>query len=376
MELAEYPVAWQTSRILRDHLLLQTTAMCPEKIGIAMSGGVDSTVTALLLREQGYEVHGFFMRLPVAESEKQIQRVQEIAEAIDIDLELIDMREQFSEKIIRYFTKQYRQGKTPNPCVVCNKTIKFGVLLETMLSRGMDKGATGHYARINHDPDRGYHLLRGLDPKKDQSYFLCRLDQKQLARILFPLGSWHKQDVYAKAESLGLTGFSGNESQDVCFLSTGLQEFLTRQGVGEKTGEICSLDGRLLGHHSGISHYTVGQRRGLGLPDATPWYVVGLDPKNNRILIGKNEELFKQEIVICDLQWTSPNLSLPWQGLVQLRSRHQPARARLQQTAENRWLIRCTELQRAITPGQFAVFYEDERVVGSGTITAAETPGS
>ncbi len=348
--------------------------MSPEKIGIAMSGGVDSTVTALLLREQGYEVHGFFMRLPVAESEQQIHRVQEIAETIDIDLELIDMREQFSEKIISYFIKQYRRGKTPNPCVICNKTIKFGVLLETMLSRGMDKGATGHYARINHDPDRGYHLLRGLDPKKDQSYFLCRLDQKQLANILFPLGSWRKQDVYAKAESLGLTGFSGNESQDVCFLSTGLQEFFADRGVEEQTGEICSLDGRVLGLHSGISHYTVGQRRGLGLPDATPWYVVGLDPENNRVLVGKNEDLFKREIVICDLQWTTPDLSLPRQCLVQLRSRHTPAGARLEQTGQNRWLISCSEPQRAITPGQFAVFYEEQRVVGSGTITAAEFP--
>lgn len=338
-----------------------------------MSGGVDSTVTALLLREQGYDVHGFFMCLPVAESEQQIRRVREIAATIDIDLELVDMRDQFSGKIIRYFIKQYTQGKTPNPCVICNKTIKFGVLLETMLSRGMDKGATGHYARINHEPAGGYHLLRGLDPKKDQSYFLCRLQQQQLANIVFPLGSWKKQDVYAKAESLGLTGFSGNESQDVCFLSTGLQEFLARQGVEEKIGEICSLDGRMLGHHSGISHYTIGQRRGLGLPDATPWYVVGLDPENNRVLVGKNDDLFTKRIIIHDLQWTDPELDLPRQCLVQLRSRHTPAGARLEQTGENNWLISCSEPQRAVTPGQFAVFYEEQRVVGSGVITGAET---
>ena len=336
-----------------------------------MSGGVDSTVAALLLREQGYEVHGFFMLLPLAESEQQVQRVQEVATTIDIPLQLIDMRAQFSEKIIDYFVQQYKQGLTPNPCVVCNKTIKFGILLDTILAHGMDKGATGHYARIDHDQQGSYSLLRGLDPQKDQSYFLCRLQQKQLAHILFPLGSWRKQEVYAKAESLGLTGFSGNESQDVCFLSTGLQEFLSGQGVEEQAGEIHSLDGRVLGHHSGISHYTVGQRRGLGLPDATPWYVVGLDPASNQVIVGKNEDLFKQEIIISDLQWTASDFDSPWQGTVQLRSRHQAASARLEQTADKEWLITCNEPQRAITPGQFAVFYDNSRVMGSGIIKGA-----
>lgn len=341
-----------------------------------MSGGVDSTVAALILREQGYEVHGFFMCLPLKESEQQVRRVKEIATTIDVPLQLIDMREQFSKKIIHYFIGQYKQGKTPNPCVICNKSIKFGTLLETMLARGMDKGATGHYARIGHEQQGDYSLLRGFDLKKDQSYFLCRLTQKQLVKTLFPLGSWQKQEVYAKAASLGLNGFSGNESQDVCFLSTGLQEFLTEQGVAEQTGEIRSLDGRMLGHHGGISLYTVGQRRGLGLPDVTPWYVVGLDTESNQVLVGKNDDLFKKHITIHDLHWLGPDPALPWQGMVQLRSRHQPTRAQLKQTSPDTWLISCSEPQRAITPGQFAVLYENSRVVGSGIITAAETSQS
>jgi len=339
-------------------------------VGVAMSGGVDSTVTALLLQEQGYEVHGFFMRLPVEGGQGQIERVEEIAAQIKVPLQIVDMREPFSAKIIHYFISQYRQGKTPNPCVVCNKEVKFGLLLESMLKQGLDRIASGHYARILQTGDNQYRLQRGLDPKKDQSYFLCRLQQQQLARILFPLGSWRKEDVYLKASSVGLKGFSGNESQDVCFLSTSLETFLKGQGLKDREGVITSLDGRELGRHSGISHYTVGQRRGLGLPDATPWYVVGLDATNNRVVVGKNEDLFKNEILIHDLQWATPQPPLQWQGTVQLRSRHQPTPARLEeeQGTPSRWKISCEEAQRAITPGQFAVFYEDDQVVGSGII--------
>ncbi len=337
-----------------------------------MSGGVDSTVSALLLRDQGYEVHGFFMRLPVAESTQQIRRVQEIATTIEVPLQVVDMREQFSKQIIHYFVEQYTQGRTPNPCVVCNRQIKFGILHETMLARGMDRAATGHYARIAHEQQGGYTLLRGIDPKKDQSYFLCRLEQQQLARTLFPLGTWEKQQVYNKAKAYGLVGFSGGESQDVCFLSVGLQEFLIGQGVEEQTGEIHSLDGTMLGYHSGICRYTVGQRRGLGLPDATPWYVVALDAENNQVLVGKNDDLLKQHIIIRKFQWTGPELRLPWRGLVQLRSRHKAAPAQLEQIADNEWQISFDKPQRAITPGQFAVLYDNARVVGSGVIQAGE----
>lgn len=333
-----------------------------------MSGGVDSAVAALLLREQGYEVHGFFMELPVADLLQQLHRVQAVAKAVDIPLQVVDMKKLFTQKIIDSFVDEYSKGRTPNPCVICNATIKFGALLDLMLARGMEKGATGHYAGIRRDEQGEYHLLRGGDRKKDQSYFLCRLQQRQLGNILLPLGSWQKKDVYAKASSLDLPNLANGESQDVCFLSTGLRQFLTEYGVGEEIGEIRTTHGRLLGSHSGISQYTVGQRRGLGLSDATPWYVVGLDPEHNQVIVGKNDDLFTREVILQDLHWLCAEPALPWQGLVQLRSRHRPALALLTQIADGKWLATCDQPQRAVTPGQFAVFYEEDRVAGSGII--------
>lgn len=337
------------------------------KIGVAMSGGVDSAVTALLLREQGYEVHGFFMRLPLPETEQQGRRAQKIASEIGIPLEILDLRQQFSAHIIDDFVRQYRQGKTPNPCVVCNQRIKFGALLKMMLDRGMDKGATGHYACVKKS-SQGYRLFRGDDPLKDQSYFLCRLRQEQLAHALFPLGNWTKKDVYAMASSFGLSVCSGDESQDVCFLSSGLHAFLSDQGVQDVEGEIYSFDGRVLGRHHGISRYTIGQRRGLGISDATPWYVVALDAETNRVIVGKNNNLYDKEIFINDLHWIGSVPDDSWQAAVQLRSRHIPASACVERISEEVWRITCDEPQRAITPGQFAVFYKGDRVVGSGII--------
>ena len=332
-----------------------------------MSGGVDSTVAATLLKEQGYEVHAFFMELPLPDRERQVQRVRATAERLAIPLQIVDMRQRFSQSIINDFVAAYIRGDTPNPCVVCNATMKFGALLTCMLRQGMDKMATGHYARINRDNKGEYRLFRAMDPNKDQSYFLCRLDQEQLSRILLPLASWCKRDVLARAASLGLGDYEGAESQDVCFLTTGLKQFLAEHGVEEQSGDIVTSDGRILGHHSGISHFTVGQRRGLGLPDATPWYVTGLDRKHNRIVIGKNGDLFQKRVLIRNLHWLDGE-PRPWQGLVQLRSRHRPGAARLQRQDEKTWEIIFARPQRAITPGQFAVLYEEDRVAGSGII--------
>jgi tRNA-specific 2-thiouridylase len=339
-------------------------------IGVAMSGGVDSTVTAGLLLEQGFAVHGFFMLLPLPGLTEQINTVQMVANQLQIPLHLVDVRARFEQTIISYFVDSYRQGITPNPCVVCNREIKCGRLLDAMAARGMDRMATGHYARIIEVGGKA-RLHRAVDPKKDQSYFLCRLSARQRERLLLPLGSRQKTEVFQRAQDMGFSHFDGRESQDVCFLADRhLADFLAGQGVDNRPGEIVTRDGHILGRHAGIWKYTVGQRRGLGLPDATPWYVTGLDTETNQVQVGKNEELFLHRVLLRNVQWMAPQPD-GWQGGVQLRSRHSPAQAQVLPTEDNHWQVLFTEPQRAITPGQFAVFYQDDQVMGSGIIETA-----
>lgn len=335
-----------------------------------MSGGVDSTVSALLLKKQGHNLHGFFMNLPLENSAKQVHQVKRIAASLNIPLEIIDLNDQFNKLIVNYFVKEYQQGRTPNPCVICNHTIKFGLFQKAIFTHGMDYMATGHYARIEDDEITGKHLKRGLDPGKDQSYFLCRLTAPQLERVIFPLGSWKKDDVRNMAKASGLINFSEPESQDVCFLENGLKSFLESRGVQEQTGDICTVNGQILGRHHGIFNYTIGQRRGLRLPDSTPWYVIDLDSRQNRVIVGKNQELFQSSITITDLLWSAKTPTVfPWRGLVQLRSTQNPAKATLEPGNDKEWIISYDSPQRAITPGQFAVFYEKNRLVASAVIS-------
>ena len=341
------------------------------KVGVAMSGGVDSTMAASLLQEQGHAVHGFFMILPLADLEAQQLRVQEAAERLSLPLTLIDLRQPFTEQVIGYFTQSYHTGLTPNPCIRCNHAVKFGLLAEAMLAAGMERVATGHYARICADGAQQW-VGRGADPGKDQSYFLARLSAAQLRPLLFPLGDWTKAQVRERAAALGFQ-FGGEESQDVCFLDHGLPAFLAGQGLGDAVGPVLTRDGRQIGEHQGVWHYTIGQRRGLGLPDATPWYVVELDGAGNRLIVGKNQDLLRVDCTLQSLAWTQTPPTLPWRGLVQLRSRHTPATAELTRTGPEQWRLVFDAPQRAVTPGQFAVFYADDRVLGSAVIAAGPT---
>lgn len=334
-----------------------------------MSGGVDSTACAIMLAKD-HDVQGFFMHLAQPDFTRQLERVQAIADRLGVGLTVIDLRRQFADKVLDYFSAAYQGGLTPNPCMICNREIKFGLFLTAMLAAGMETMATGHYARII-ECDGRFHLHKGLDPLKDQSYFLSRLGQEQLARLVFPLGERTKAEVYRFVEERGFTGFAGQESQDVCFLADeSLGDFLEKRFPESLAdGPVVTLDGREIGRHKGLFRYTIGQRRGLGLPDSTPWYVARLEPRTNRVVVAKDDELMRQRIEIGDLHWLAGEA--PGDGgrhEVRLRSTHRGATARIAMAGSGRAILDFDAPQRAVTPGQFAVLYHHDEVFGSGVI--------
>lgn len=338
-------------------------------IGIAMSGGVDSSACALMI-QQKYQVKGFFMRLAQPDFDLQKDRVEAVAEKIGIELQIIDLRKEFEQAVLNYFTGSYFNGRTPNPCVVCNKEIKFGLFLDAILSTGMDKMATGHYARISRD-DTSYRLKTGIDQRKDQSYFLSRLNQKQLGSVLFPLGEKDKESIYSYVEQMGFNNFRGQESQDVCFLEKNqIGNFLdTRKTKNNPGGNIVSTAGKVMGKHTGLFHYTIGQRKGLGISHPEPLYVIGLNAKNNTVIVGSNNELFKKTIRVKDVHWLGgqpPDTDQKYK--VRIRYSHRGSLARLRLLGNGIGTICFDEPQRAITPGQFAVVYNNDELLGSGII--------
>lgn len=343
--------------------------MKDRRIGIAMSGGVDSTACAILLREH-YQIEGFFMQLAQPNFQDQKERVTSIADKLGIPLQVIDLQQEFEKKVLDYFSGSYFQGRTPNPCVICNKEIKFGLFMDAILGAGMDEMATGHYARIE-KKNTIYRLYSGDDPKKDQSYFLSRLSQKQLAKIIFPLGEQTKENTYRFVEQHGFDDFQGLESQDVCFLENReIGNYLdTRSTAKSVAGPIVSTSGKILGTHNGLFRYTIGQRKGLGISSEAPLYVVGLNEKSNSVIVGSNEELFKNQIQLQNLHWLAgapPDITKEYK--VRIRYSHRGSLARLLLHDHDRGELTFLEPQRAVTPGQFAVVYNDTELLGSGVI--------
>lgn len=341
--------------------------MTNETTALAMSGGVDSSVAAALLLEQGYRVVGLHMLLR-EEASSGLERARQAAARLGIPLEVADLREPFRRLVLEPWVRAYRQGRTPNPCLACNPLIKFGALLELAAKRfGASRLATGHYARLAEAED-GPALLRGADPHKEQSYFLALVPRQRLARLLFPLGEMNKRRVRELAKGLCFWPELPEESQDVCFLAG--EDYRQLLGEENSPGEIVDLEGRMLGHHHGLWRYTVGQRRGLGVCAPQPLYVRRIDAAANRLVVAAEGSAPFTWMIVEGLNWLSapgPEFSCA----VRCRYRQEPQGCRATLLAGGRLRVEFTRPQRAVAPGQGAVFYEGERVLAGGLIAEA-----
>lgn len=359
--------------------------MARERVVVGMSGGVDSSVAAALLLEQGYEVIGVTLnlsaRVTVDEAVERddacctlsaVEDARRVADRLGIAHYCLNFRDIFNEKVVANFVAEYRRGRTPNPCVRCNDYVKFEAVLRKARAMGADFVATGHYARIEHDPGAGRYLLRrGSDPRKDQSYVLYVLTQDELAHTLLPLGHLEKQQTRDLARRLGLRVADKAESQEICFVVDGdYGHFLERVAPEVvRPGPVVDLDGREVGAHRGIAFYTLGQRRGLGIGGGEPLYVVDIDASRNALVVGPEEALYRDEVLADEVNLISrPALDEPIRVQAKVRYRMPAAEGWASQPAADRLLVRFDRPQRAITPGQSLVCYEDDVVVGGGTV--------
>jgi tRNA-specific 2-thiouridylase len=352
------------------------------RVVVGMSGGVDSSAAAALLVEQGYDVVGVTLKLwpqdCVNRAEDKCCGPQAVTDAravshkLDIPYYLVDEAEEFQQQVINYFAEEYKAGRTPNPCVLCNEKLKFGTLIRRARQLGAEKVATGHFARVELSADGTRHLLkRGRDPRKDQSYFLFSLKQEQLARALFPLGELTKSDTREIARDCELKTAEKEESMEICFVpDKDYGGFLQQANLVQKhPGDVVDLHGRVLGRHDGIEFYTIGQRKGLGLSSPKPLYVVELDAQHNRVIVGDESMLDRAEFAVerCNwIPWDTPPASI--EATAKIRYNHPGTAATITPTADGGAQVRLHTPQRAITPGQACVFYQDDLVLGGGWI--------
>jgi tRNA-specific 2-thiouridylase len=368
-----------------------------QPIAVAMSGGVDSSTVAALLVRQGHSVVGLTMqlwnqrRLPELMPDEgaggghgrccsldDVYDARRVAEQVGIPYYVVNFERQFENQVVKPFVEEYLAGRTPIPCTLCNNYIKFDQFLEMADAVGAQQIATGHYARIRRDADSGrYQLLRAVDPAKDQTYFLFGLTQQQLARTLFPLGELTKPEVRELARSMDLAVAAKQDSQEICFIPNGdyaafMNAYLREAGVapGRTEGEIVTTDGRTLGKHEGVHHFTVGQRRGLGIAAGEPLYVISTDPASQRVVVGGNDDLRRGQCFVREVNWISvAGGGAGLRGQVKIRNKHQAAAATIRPAGDAaRVEVVFDEPQRAVTPGQGAVFYDADVVLGGGWI--------
>jgi len=352
-----------------------------QRVICGMSGGVDSSATAALLQEQGFDVVGITLKLwpqdCVNRAEDKCCGPQAVTDArsvchkLGIPYYLIDESSEFQKHVIQYFADEYKAGRTPNPCVMCNQNLKFGRLIDRANQLGADFIATGHFARLERTENGRVLLKRGKDLRKDQSYFLFSLRQDQLARAIFPLGEKTKSDTREVARHCNLKTADKEESMEICFVpDNNYGGFLQQANLVQKTrGEVVDVHGHVLGHHDGIAFYTIGQRKGLGLSSPKPLYVIELDAENNRVVVGDDAALDRAEFIVQNCNW------IPWENpptslevTAKIRYNHPGTPATVTPLEQGRARVKLHTPQRAVTPGQASVFYQDDLVVGGGWI--------
>ena len=353
------------------------------KVVVAMSGGVDSSLTAALLVREGYEVIGATMRLSDDSRDfnpaddqgcctlSAVDDARRVAEIIGIPHYVLNFREMFQKTVIDYFVDEYAAGRTPNPCVACNRYVKFEGLLERCRELGAEYVATGHYAKIEPGADGRYLLRKGADVAKDQSYVLYHLNQNSLRHFLMPLGGYTKAQTRKLAEELDLPVANKPESQEICFVPNDDYKSYLREKVPAalKPGDIVDLNGKVLGHHQGVPLYTIGQRRGLGIAAKHPLYVVSLDMKDNKVIVGEDRDVFCRGLIASDMNWIMiDSLEAPLAVTAKIRYGSRESAALVTPLPGGQVKVVFAEPQRAVTPGQSVVFYEEDKVIGGGII--------
>lgn len=348
-----------------------------KRVLLGMSGGVDSSVAAYLLKKAGYEVIGATMKLwlPGNDDENSsIVDAKKVAEKLGIEHHIVDFQDDFKNKVVSNFIDEYFDGKTPNPCVFCNKHIKFEKMFEEADRLNCDYVATGHYARIQYNEDKKiYELKRASSGKKDQTYMMYNLNQKKLARILFPIGDYEKTEIREIAKKIGLEVHNKPDSQDICFVpDQDYEAFLKKYSCKKiKKGKFLDLNGNILGDHNGVISYTIGQRKGLGITFGKPTYVIDINGRDNTIILGDNEKLFKSELVACEVNFIDYDIDKmvkPRTVDAKIRYSSNLSKATVEKIGEKRVKVIFEHPQRAITSGQSVVFYEGDVLIGGGII--------